>query len=460
MSSQRNTLYGSTIALDGGNIGYVELRTQESEILRLTGVVNVVDSSPGSLDAALQINGVPLVPAAGSAVKEYQIIVNQANVATTLGGTIDSTKVYFIDGPVDTGTIEILCPAGGIQISGHGVAISSLTTSENNQTLFTCSGAGCGSLLLSNINLSVTGTGSKVFDLCDIDGTHAVEFDIVNFTDCTSLGFLEHFRQGLETGTSRFGGTPTLEFEGIWSGGYFIQVSIARNLTNSVYSLLKCAVGQTFGSRLGGNMNYTLPSNVTLFECTSANFTRDDLLQVTGAEFEGTGPVFSGVDETNDSVRVSTTRGIPNTHVGGYWELTSEVETPIAVQGTFYKILGTTTYTDLAWFNGSAGSNAMLQTADLETQIGISFVGSFASGNNKNFTIKVRCWNNSAGVYVDVSSTDFTSNGIGRFESVTLITKRLSMEVDDRVEVWIANISDTTNVTCGLNSNLHVREFN
>ena len=52
------------------------------------------------------------------------VYVNQSNVATTLGGVIDSTKNYFIDGIIDLGTTQITVPPTGITISGYSFDLS------------------------------------------------------------------------------------------------------------------------------------------------------------------------------------------------------------------------------------------------------------------------------------------------------------------------------------------------
>ena len=65
-----------------------------------------------------------------------RIIVNQSNVTTTLGGVIDSTKEYFIDGIIDLGTTEIIVPPTGMTIRGMSFNISGLTTSQSNHTMF------------------------------------------------------------------------------------------------------------------------------------------------------------------------------------------------------------------------------------------------------------------------------------------------------------------------------------
>ena len=77
------------------------------------------------------------------------IVVNQENLATTLGGVIDSTKVYVIDGVVDfTGTgLSIEVPATGISYMGTTFDISKIICSDINYTLFTSPGGGSGNVL-------------------------------------------------------------------------------------------------------------------------------------------------------------------------------------------------------------------------------------------------------------------------------------------------------------------------
>ena len=95
---------------------------------------------------------------------ENRIVVNQSNVSTTLGGVIDSTKQYFIDGIVDLGTTEITVPINGINIAGYSFDISGLTSSENNYTMFKSVDIteGSGNVLMTDLYISVTGTSSKV----------------------------------------------------------------------------------------------------------------------------------------------------------------------------------------------------------------------------------------------------------------------------------------------------------
>ena len=142
-------------------------------------------------------------------VLESAVIVNQSNLASTLGGTIDSTKVYFLDGAVDfTGTgLNIEVPAGGINIKGSTFDVSKIICSDAAYTLFTSAIGGSGDVLGVDYAVEVTGAGSQVYNLTDATGFNAFEFTRINYNNCTSLGEINGYRQGLESGTGRFGGT-------------------------------------------------------------------------------------------------------------------------------------------------------------------------------------------------------------------------------------------------------------
>ena len=164
---------------------------------------------------------------------DNRIIVKQASDF----GTIDSTKEYFLDGVVDMGAVSIEIPIGGINIKGYDFNSSGLTSSENTYKMFTSPIGGSGDVLWSDFKIEVTGTASQILDIVSDDGNKAFEITRINFNNCTSLGEIDNYRQGLEVGTGRFGGTPNLIFSGAWSGGYFIDSSIVRGLTDGAYSL-------------------------------------------------------------------------------------------------------------------------------------------------------------------------------------------------------------------------------
>lgn len=141
--------------------------------------------------------------------------------------TIDTTKLYYIDGQIDMNGQSIEY-SENLVMKGHGSSISKLYSSQSGHTMFTNPPTGSNDLFLLDLDIEVTGENSKVFDLKDSDGTHTFNVNRVNFLNCSDLGCLENYRQGLELETSRFGGSPSLMLDGSW-GGYSVTTCIVRN---------------------------------------------------------------------------------------------------------------------------------------------------------------------------------------------------------------------------------------
>ena len=61
--------------------------------------------------------------------KANQIVVNQSNALSVLGGIILSDHEYFLDGIIDIGSTEITLPASGLTLRGYSFDISGITSS-------------------------------------------------------------------------------------------------------------------------------------------------------------------------------------------------------------------------------------------------------------------------------------------------------------------------------------------
>jgi len=298
-----------------------------------------------------------------------RIIVTQANVATTLGGVIDSTKEYFLDGVIDLGTIQITVPVNGMTIRGYSFDISGLISSENNYTMFISESIpiGSGNLLGQEFFITVSGTGSKVYELYDATGFNAFEFTRINYIDCTSLGDIYDYRQGLETGTGRFGGSPSLTLHGLWRGGYRITTSIVRSLSAGMTEpLFKEGLLFQMNSRFLSDINCDLPASAALLDFQPLNFPNPSTLQLRGCIISRDGVfdptdanIVPNISESDLSSEFANNQGLFNTFVGGELALAAEVETTINTQNVSEVLAGTFTAKDLQHFSSPA--NAQLK---------------------------------------------------------------------------------------------------
>ena len=284
------------------------------------------------------------------------VVVKQAS---DLSGTLLSTVVYFIDGIIDMGSQSIEVPAGGLSLVGSTFDVSQLTSSAVGYTMFTSPVGGSGNVLGRDISFETSGTSSQVFNLVSATGFEAFEFTRINFNNCTSLGTVDNYRQGLEDGTGRFGGSPSLILKGAWAGGYRITTSIVRSLdAGMTAALFARGAGFSMASRFLTDINCDLPALAPLVDFFPADFPNPSTLQIQGAIVTR-----DGVSDANDAnitpnIQASDlacswkdNTGIKATFVGGQAVLTGELLTTINTINVEEDLAGTWTASNLEHFD-------------------------------------------------------------------------------------------------------------
>ena len=213
-----------------------------------------------------------------------------------------------------------------------------------------------------DFKIEVTGTSSQVFDLTNSSGFNAFEISRINFNGCTSLGELDGYRQGLETGTGRFGGTPNLILSGTWLGGYFIDTSIVRSLTAGAYSIYEAGTAFLMNSRFRSNQNIDLPSTASFIDFGKTNFANPNTLQLDdcivsrNGAFDATDTaIVPNIDRTDVESYFKGNTGILNTYVGGKVFVNSTSTTVVSAGSTFYTLNGIWSSESLQHFDNPSG---------------------------------------------------------------------------------------------------------
>lgn len=391
-----------------------------------------------------------------------RIVVSQAS---DLSGQLDSTKEYFIDGVIDLSTQTIEVPAGGLTISGYGFDLSKLTSSTGSYSMFTSPVGGSGNLILKNVTLTASGLSSQVFNITSLDGTSALEIISVNYDNCTSLGEITGYRQLLETGTGRFGGTPELTFSGSWNG-VRISTSIARNMTDFT-SLFKAGTGLTFSGRFGTDINCDLPSTGALIDFAEANITNDESLDIEGAFITRSGvidptdtTIYPNIDETSVKSNWKSNTGIPNTnkYIKGY--VSAEVLTTINIIDVYEVLLGTITIDRQVHFDMPVNGEYRLLTGTGSYQIS----GDISLEGTANNVIDIRITKSTDGGITFPTEINHIRRQInslvgGRdvgFFPINFVTE---LNKNDRIRLEVENKTGTDNVTMELDSYLIITEI-
>ena len=284
------------------------------------------------------------------------VVVKQAS---DLSGTLLSTVVYFIDGVIDMGSQSIEVPAGGLSLIGSTFDVSQLTSSADGYTMFTSPVGGSGNLLGKDLSFETSGISSQVFNLVSATGFDAFEFARINFNNCTSLGSVDNYRQGLEEGSGRFGGSPSLTLKGAWLGGYRITTSIVRSLdAGMTAALFARGAGFSMASRFLTDINCDLPALAPLADFFPADFPNPNTFQIQGAIITRGGA--SDANDVNITPNIlesdlasiwKNNIGVKNTFVGGQNNLTGEVLTTINTINVEEDLAGTWTASGLQHFD-------------------------------------------------------------------------------------------------------------
>ena len=353
------------------------------------------------------------------------------------------------------GTNQIDLSGGkNLNIKGYDFNLSGLTSTEDSYTMIT--GGDAGDVLWSDFLIDVSGVNSQVLDLTDGTGLHAFEISRINFNNCTSLGELNGYRQGLESGTGRFGGTPELTLSGTWLGGYFIDTSIVRSLTDGSYSLYKAGTALLMNSRFRSNQNIDLPASASFIDFAPGNFVNPSTVQLTNCLISRNG-VFDAIDtnltpnmDMGDLVASWTgNNGIPNTFEGGSIGIATETTTTINTQGVF-ETLDATSWSalDLQHFdNPSGGQLRHLGNTPREYKVIANFT--IEGPPNDGLSLRVKKWDDSLSSFTTILDQARQVNNLtgGRDVAFFNININVQLDTNDYIELDVANQTSTGNLT-------------
>lgn len=377
---------------------------------------------------------------------ENRVIVK---TAADLSGTLDSTKLYMVDGTIDMGDTSIEVPEGGLSIAGLNGARDpfGLTSSANNYTMFTSpSGSYSGDLVMESMTITTSGTGSKVFDLDNDGNANALDIKGLNFVNCTSLGELTDYRQLLFNNVGFISGSDGLTFSGTWTG-----IAVLTSIAVAFPAATLFKEGTSFSiNNVRSDMNFlSVNASSVLFDFQESNINSKGGFSLNNVRTIATDAV-PNIASSSSYARIRNCLGINNTYVGGQWYISSTAVTTISTISVPVKIAGTTTYNDLQWFTQTT-NNAFVYDGDQTIQIEVKGNLSFTGTNGDVINVYVRQWDDSASSYIDLSETaGSTLNASGRAEGVAFNAIG-TLNNSDRIELWVENDTAARNVTAELN---------
>ena len=387
-------------------------------------------------------------PSASTQVANKVIYVTEAS---QLSGTLDSTKLYFLDGQIDMGTTSIIVPSTGLNITGHGFGISGLVSTEDNHTMFVTDGLTySGDLFLTSLDIRCSGIGSKVFDLDNLENFNACEWNTVNFLSCTSLGEIKDYRQGLGRNVTWISCKDGLTMTGAWSGGFAIvdSIFVGAPLTGVLF---RAGAGLLIGGSFRSNINILGLGTAGGYFCdfAPANITLDGGFFLDGVRGNKVVDNIPNFPASSTKANIKNCSGIGNTYPGGAFKSTNQVTITVSTVDTLYQIGNAGDFSEGYWFSKANTNGLQLDsTQDIQVDVGGSM--SFSGSSNREIEVQLRKYISATTSYVDIGPVYLaTLNGGStgtRAENVTFAATT-GMSQNDRIEVWVKNVTDTTNIT-------------
>ena len=239
-----------------------------------------------------------------------------------------------------------------------------------------------------------------------------------------------------------------MTFGGTWEGGFRINDTIVLSQANNS-TLFKPAIGLTFGGRCISDLNAASvdPTTIT-FDFIPANFLLDGGFQLTGASFAPNSSISVTTDETSIKSFFSGCVEIRNTRAG--FEMVWTTESATTVTGSAdAKASGTTVSSDATWFT-QTGNNQITYNSSLTKDLLLNANIVVDGGANDDIKVTIRKWDNISSAYVNVKSrTQSINNLVGNddLSFFNISTRVNDLKQNDRIELWVANVSDNTSLT-------------
>lgn len=407
----------------------------------------------------LQKNVIDTMFASGGGIPNWVIVTSAAD----LSGSLSSDALYVVTGDIDMGTTTITVPAGGLNITGSGIEVALLFSTEPNYTMFD----GGGTLVIRDFSISVTGSGSQVYDLTGPTGNEAINIQSLNYVNCVSLGTISGYRQGTEDGTARFGGSPALKLDGTWLGGYVYTTSIVRGFDDTYTgSLFEAGPSFVMNSRFLTNANVDLGLLSSFLDFSPSNFPNPSTLQIRDAIITR-----DGISVPNDpNITPNITQedlasnwkdnvGLNNTYEGGRLNVVVSAPTTNPGQGVFTDaVAGTWGSQNLVHFSSpTAGQLKHDGTSPREYRLFASL--KIAGGINNEIGVQVVKFNGVSDEIIQVETAQVIFTLFSLDIAILVIDANIDLDEGQTARLQVANFSNgVADLTLLENSYFLIRE--
>ena len=374
-----------------------------------------------------------------STILTYQINVESlSDFPTPVAGVIYlvANTTYLITTHIDIGANRFDCTGGTVGLLGFSSEISSLTSSTTG-ALITCNNV----VILRWISFTATAGSVLALDgSLGVNPAPALDWVGVNFLNCATIGYIKDYNNFIGFSMALLT-SGNLTFDGSFGTIAFDTCIFTIPTTASIIIPATCTITRRF--RITQSSFVTLTTNNAIDFNTSATVPNEQYI-LNQCNFAGGATTYlAGVLSTDIKSSHLNNSGIINSRtLSNYYMVGNATETAIAVTGTYYKILGTTTPETLSQRFDETTANRAVYLGVNTSVFKVSTTISIIDGNNVDYGTRIA----KNGTTIISTSSFFTSTGNGKASNISS-QSIVELSTGDYIEVFVANLTNTGNPT-------------
>lgn len=369
-------------------------------------------------------------------------------------------KTYKFDSQnFDITGYTLLGHPDGTTLTGYSQNINCLKSTEDNISLIKTSG----NLFIKHLEIQVTGANSEVININGGTGFEALDMFYCSFINCTKLGTLNNIRQLFWEAGFANNFSEGFLLQGDWLGGVTVKDT---RCTGVISYIFKGDVNFTCSS-IRSNISASLLTGSVAWDFDYNMFNNDASYQLEGGRYEGTGKMVSNFTTGDTTITKNSRKSFfknnkgnlgENTFIGIEWIVTSQVETSLTFN-VLTKLEGVVAYSNEVNFI-SSGNNTIIYNSNITQLFNIQGSIYLLGGANDIVDLYVRKWNNITSSYENIQIIRRLIVNSQAGEDVAEFNFFTSIELSfgDRIELWVVNLTDSSNVTMINTSKLKISE--
>jgi hypothetical protein len=391
-------------------------------------------------DAAVRVSttGASLVVAGSTAAARavlgpptYVLVYGLSDLPAASGGviTLAANTTYVVTTTVDLAGARLVCGANTTLLGGSNESCRIKSTGLGATALITSAYS------LPMRNLAIEATVALALDATGNAG-QALDWTAVTFVDTATIGVIRAYS------TAIFFSCAFINAAGMTLDGAIDTVAIdtCSLAIPAGQTGITVAVTATISRSL--RVQYT---DVTV-GAAGTGIAVPDLAAFPVAEsfilntvvFSGAGAALSGISQASNQSRIAHCTGIENSATVASYYMTANVEpTNTTVQGTFYKVAGTTVPGAYVRKFTLANNRATF-TGSLSGFFRVTAIASVTDGNNQNIALRI-----AVDGTPDAASDSFANTGSGGRAQSIAVQGIVSLVPGSYVELWAANTSSS-----------------